>query len=111
MERRIDTGVASRDFGAMTVALVVAGLCGCAALPLTPDMSNITNPGSVFTGFMTAKSTIKLNRANEQLSRAQVQIVTQQAIDLELKREQLKQERPVKSCGAASDHKRDRRFA
>jgi hypothetical protein len=90
----------SGALGAMTVAAAIAGLYGCTAL--TPDVGGLTEPGSVVNGFIMAKSTVALNRANEHLSRAQAQLAMQQAIDLEIKRRSLKEER-VATTGILRD--------
>ncbi len=58
-------------------------------------MTGLAEPGNVLNGYITAKSTVQLNRANEQLAHAQAQLTAQQAIDIEQKREQLKEERPA----------------
>src|SRR5262245_14290559 len=55
--------------GATTAAMAIAGLCGCAAA--LPDMAGLAQPGNLVTGLMAVRSTAELNRANEQLARAQ----------------------------------------
>jgi hypothetical protein len=95
MERWIDRGFAHCALGAATAMLAISGLCGCAALMPMPDVSGLAEPGNVLNGYITAESTVELNRANEQLSRAQAQLVMQQAIEVQVKREELKQERPA----------------
>ncbi len=91
MGGRNETAFASGAWKAITVGLTMAGLCGCTAL--MPDMNGLAEPGNVLNGYMTARSTIELNHANVQLSRAQALLTTQQAIDIEVKREELKKER------------------
>ncbi len=49
--------------------LALAGLCGCAAG--VTEAGDLAQPGNLVTGFMTVRSTISLNRANERLVQAQ----------------------------------------
>ena len=93
MERWVHRDFANRALGVATAVLTISGVCGCAAL--MPSMNGLAEPGNVFNGFMTARSTVELNRANEHLSRVQAQLDIQQANDLQVKREQLKAERPA----------------
>jgi hypothetical protein len=93
MDRCGGSGVGYIVLGAMTAALAMAGLCGCAAA--LPEMSGLAQPGDVVTGLMALRSTKELNHANGQLAKAQAQLTMQQAIDLKIKRDKLKEERPT----------------
>jgi hypothetical protein len=91
--RKSADNIFSHSYCRMAALLAVTGLCGCAAG--LADVGGLAQPGNVVTGFMTVRSTIKLNRANRRLVDAQAQLTTQQAIDLKIRRDQLQTERPA----------------
>lgn len=58
MQRWTGTDLARGSLRAMVLAAGIVGVYGCMAL--IPGMSDVAEPGNVFNGYMTAKSTVEI---------------------------------------------------